>query len=164
MNASGNSWREKLADDKDLPRIDRIPEKLEPKLGRGQMVTPAPREVDALMRLVPPGKLTTVERIAAAIAVQHGVAAACPMSTGIFVWMAANAADEAHRDGEADPTPFWRTIKEDGEINPKYPGSFSDLLARLEAEGHKVTRKGMRAYILDFESALCDPLEAATAR
>jgi hypothetical protein len=156
MNSSGNSWRHKLADDKDLPRIEPIPEKLEPKLGRGRIVTPAPREVDAIMRLVPHGKLITIERIAAAIAAHHGVEAACPMSTGIFVWIAANAADEAQRAGHPEPTPFWRTIKDDGEINPKYPGNFGALIAKIESEGHKVTRKGMRAFVEAFQPSLCD--------
>jgi hypothetical protein len=148
------TWREKLMDDKGLPKIGPIDRRLAVGRESGTMVIPAPREVDALMRLVPRGKLTTIDELRAALAAKHGVDVSCPITTGIFAWMAAHAADEAAAAGEAKITPYWRTLKSKGEVNAKYPGGISANTARLEAEGHSVVQKGKRFFVRDFEMAL----------
>jgi len=43
------SWREKLADRKDLPRVERITGRMSKKWGEGTVVIPAPEEVDEIM-------------------------------------------------------------------------------------------------------------------
>ena len=102
------------------------------------MVIPAPLEVDALMKQVPRGRVVTINELRAALATRHRVAFACPITTGIFSWIAAHAAAEAAAEGTKRVTPYWRTLKTGGEINPKYPGGVSVLARRLRAEGHKV--------------------------
>src|SRR5436190_21236076 len=67
------SWREKLADNKGLPKTGRITGKMSKRWGSGTMVIPAPLEVDAIMRRVPKGRLITINEIRAALAKQHGV-------------------------------------------------------------------------------------------
>jgi 6-O-methylguanine DNA methyltransferase, DNA binding domain len=145
------TWREKLADDKDLPKVIKLKGKCAARFGNGTMVIPAPREVDALMRKVSPGRLTTIENLLTALAAKHGTTRACPITTGIFAWIAAYAADEAANAGEADVTPYWRTLKAKGELNPKYPGGIPALCARLQAEGHAIVNKGKRWFVQDFE-------------
>ena len=142
------SWREKLRDDKDLPRAIPLRD------GTGEMIIAAPREVDALMRHVPRGKLTTIDSLRAALAARHGTDSACPITTGIFAWIAAHAADEAAAAGGHDITPYWRTLRAKGEVNPKYPGGLAAITARLEAEGHEVFQKGKRTFVRDYEKAL----------
>ncbi len=39
-------------------------------------------------------------------------------------------------------------------MNPKYPGGIAGLRTRLEAEGHKVEKKGKRYFVTDFEKQL----------
>ncbi|MEM7385187.1 MAG: MGMT family protein [Verrucomicrobiota bacterium] len=153
------SWREKLADDKDLPKIVELEGKAAAKWGEGRMVIPAPREVDALMKKIPRGKLITSKELREKLARKHKADMTCPITTGIFAWIAAGAADEAARDGEADEaiTPFWRTLKAEGELNPKYPGGLEEQRARLEAEGHKVVPRGrskVRFVVDQFEQSL----------
>ena len=65
------SWREKLADDQGLPRVIEINEKMSQRWGTGTCVIPAPREVDGIMKQVPPGKLTTINEIRAHLAHKH---------------------------------------------------------------------------------------------
>jgi 6-O-methylguanine DNA methyltransferase, DNA binding domain len=151
------SWREKLADDKDLPKVSRVTGKMTKKWGEGLMVIPAPREVDALMKKVPRGRLTTIQELRAALARQHRTDFGCPITTGIFAWMAAHAAEEAAAEGRKRITPYWRTLKTGGELNPKYPGGIPALKKRLVAEGHKVTQKGKRHIVADFEKVLFRP-------
>jgi hypothetical protein len=146
------SWREKLADNKDLPKVARIEGKLSKRWGTGTVVIPAPKEVDAIMRRVPSGKLITIDEIRTKLAKKHGATIACPITTGIFAWIAAHAADEAEQEGKPEITPYWRTLKAGGELNPKYPGGIDNLKARLEAEGHIVLQKRNRYFVQELRS------------
>ena len=93
------SWREKLADSKGLPKTGKVEGKMSTRWGTGTMVIPAPAEVDEIMRKVPKGKLTTINEIRSALARKHRVDVGCPITTGIFAWIAANAAHEAAAEG-----------------------------------------------------------------
>jgi hypothetical protein len=157
MPKQKKSWREKLADDKGLPKVAPVEGKMTKKWGAGTMVIPAPREVDALMQKIPKGKLTTINELRAALARQHKANFGCPITTGIFAWIAAHAAEEAAAEGRKRITPYWRTLKTGGELNPKYPGGIPALKKRLIAEGHKVVQKGKRFLVADFEKALFQP-------
>ncbi|MEK7780497.1 MAG: hypothetical protein AAB370_03220 [Verrucomicrobiota bacterium] len=148
------SWREKLADDKGLPKVGPVTGKMSQRWGTGLMVIPAPREVDALMRQVPKGCLVTINELRAALAMKHKAGFACPITTGIFSWIAAHAAAEAEAEGAKRITPFWRTLKTGGEVNPKYPGGVSALAKQLRSEGHKIETKGKRLLVADYEKKL----------
>lgn len=151
------SWREKLADSKDLPKTANIDCTKSTCWGEGTFVIPAPLEVDAVMKTVRRGKLTTIDAIRRALATKHGTTIACPMTTGIFAWIAAYAADEAESAGGSRITPYWRTLKAGGELNPKYPGGIKNLRARLAAEGHRIVKKGNRYFVADHERVFVEP-------
>ena len=151
------SWQEKLADSKGLPKIGEVMGKMTKRWGTGTMVIPAPKEVDEIMRMVPKGRLITINEIRAALARKHGVNIGCPITTGIFAWIAAHAAEEAAAEGKKRITPYWRTLKSDGQLNEKYPGGIPALRKRLEAEGHTILQKGKRFLAADFEKVLFVP-------
>lgn len=148
------SWREKLADNKGLPKVAEVCGKLTKHWGEGTFVIPAPLEVNAMMKRVPKGRVVTINELRDALAAKHKTDFACPITTGIFSWIAAHAAAEAEAGGAKRVTPYWRTLKVGGEVNPKYPGGIAGLRARLEAEGHKIQKKGKRYFIADFEKRL----------
>ncbi len=148
------SWQEKLADSKGLPKVDKIEGKMTKRWGTGIMVIPAPREVDALMKRVPKGKLVTINELRTALAKKHRADIACPITTGIFAWIAAHAAEEAAAAGKKKITPYWRTLKSGGELNPKYPGGVAKLRKLLQSEGHRVIPKGKRWLVADYETRL----------
>ena len=147
---SRKSWREKLADDKGLPKVARVSGKMTKRWGSGVMVIPAPREVDELMRRVPRGKVTTINELRAALAKKHKADFACPITTGIFAWIAAHAADEADTAGRKRITPYWRTLKVGGQLNEKYPGGIASLKKLLTSEGHKILKRGKKFFVQDF--------------
>jgi len=118
------------------------------------MVIPSPAEVDEVMRRVPKGRLVTINEVRACLAKKHGTDIACPMTTGIFAWIAAHAAEESRTAGEKNITPYWRTLKTGGELNPKYPGGIPALKKLLAAEGHKVVKKGSKFLVADFDRKL----------
>lgn len=148
------SWREKLADSKDLPKVEKITEKAAKKWGAGTIVIPAPIEVDNIMKRVPKGRLITINGIRAKLAKKHNAAIGCPITTGIFSWIAANAASEDAAEGKKKITPYWRTLKTGGELNPKFPGGIDNLKTLLEIEGHKVIKRGKRYLVEDYEKSL----------
>jgi len=148
------SWQEKLIDSKGLPRVERITAKMSSRRGSGTIVIPAPVEVDSIMKLVPAGKLVTINEIRSALAKKHKANIGCPITTGIFAWIAANAAAEAAATGATRITPYWRTLKTGGQINEKYPGGADAVRARLEAEGHKIVQRGKKYFVADFEKSL----------
>ena len=150
------SWREKLADSKDLPKVEKITEKMSRRWGTGTVVIPAPKEVDEIMKEVPKGKLITINQIRAKLAQKHNATIGCPITTGIFAWIAANAAEEAAAEGREDITPYWRTLKSGGVINEKYPGGVEAQRELLEKEGHKVIQKGKKYIVVDFEKCLVE--------
>jgi hypothetical protein len=151
--AKRKSWKEKLLDDKDLPKVVPIEGKMSKRWGRGTVVIAAPREVDAIMRRVRKGRLITINEIRAELAKKHGATIGCPITTGIFAWIAAHAAEEDAAAGRRG-TPYWRTLKTGGELNQKYPGGVKALKRLLEAEGHTVVAKGKRWFVADYGRAL----------
>ena len=145
------TWREKLFDSKDLPKIEG---KLSKCWGEGSVVIPVPRKVDEILNSLPKGRLITTKEIQATIAKKHNATIACPMCCGIFAWIAAHAADEAETDGAKRITPYWRTLKSGSELNPKFPDGVEALKVRLEAEGHRVLVQGRKWIVTDYERCL----------
>ena len=154
MTTKKKSWTEKLADSKGLPKVEKITEKMSKRWGTGTVVIPAPMEVDEMMRRVPEGKLVTINEIRVALAKKHKATIGCPMTTGIFAWVAANAAEEQRQEGKRDITPYWRTLKTGGVINPKYPGGADGQKKLLEKEGHRVIQKGKKHVVVNYEKSL----------
>jgi len=148
------SWSEKLKDNKGLPKVEKITDKMSKRWGTGTVVIPAPMEVNEMMRRVPEGKVITIGDIRAALAKKHGATIGCPLTTGIFAWVAANAAEEERQKGEKDITPYWRTLKTGGVINPKYPGRVEAQKKLLEKEEHKIIQKGKKYVVADYEKSL----------
>ncbi len=154
MTQKKKSWVEKLKDSKDLPKVEEITEKMSKRWGTGTVVIPAPLEVDALMKKVPKGKLVTINEIREALARKHNATIGCPMTTGIFAWVAANAAEEQRLEGKTDITPYWRTLKTGGVMNHKYPGGIEGQKKILEEEGHRVIPKGKKYIVANYEESL----------
>jgi alkylated DNA nucleotide flippase Atl1 len=150
------SWREKLDGNPDLPKIQEITSDTDPPRLTGWMVIPSPGEVYEIMSQIPAGKLITVQEIRAILAKRHGADLACPLTTGMFVRIAAEAAHEAAEDGEQETAPYWRTLKSGGILNEKYPGGLNEQTRRLKQEGHKIGRRGKQHCVLDYEEAVLD--------
>lgn len=125
---------------------------MRPRRGEGTIATPSPREVEAAMRSIPEGRLATVMGIGEDIALRHQATIGCTVTTAIFAHMVAHAAEEAARTQER--TPYWRTLKVGGELNPKYPGGIEAQMSKLEAEGHTVVQRGKRYFVEDFAKKL----------
>jgi len=154
---ANKSWQEKLNNSKGLPKIVKITSKMAGRWGTkvgDTVVVPAPIEVDEIMKKVPRGKLITISEIRKILAQKYAATICCPITTGIFVRIAAEASVERAPEGEKDITPYWRTLKTSGVINEKYPGGVEGQKKLLENEGHKIILKGKKWVVVDFEKHL----------
>lgn len=153
-NEEKKDFNAMLHDSKDMPKIQIITdEKSIQKYGGDKMYFAPPVAYDAVMRRVPCGRLLTVGTIRDYFARQNGADFTEPITAGIFVSIAAWASHQR----ETDKTPWWRTLKANGELNPKYPGGAEAQKALLEKEGHTVLQKGrtnLKYYVKDYEKAL----------
>ena len=143
---------QKLNDSKDMPKVEVLTEpKAIARYGGSRMLLAPPIEYDTLMKRVPNGKLITTDRLRDCLAKKHDADFTCPLTCGIFVNVAAHASMER---GGVDETPWWRTLKKDGELNEKYPDGIDGQKLRLETEGHEVVQKGKRFFVKDYERNL----------
>lgn len=155
-NEQNKDFNAMLRDSKDMPRIQILTDPASiRRYGGERMYFAPPIAYDAAMRRVPRGRLATVGAIRAWFARQAGADFTDPITAGIFVSIAAWASEQRAED----PTPYWRTLKANGELNPKYPGGVEAQRAKLEAEGHTVLCRGrtnLRYYVQNYEAALFD--------
>jgi len=153
-NEDKKDFNAMLHDNKDMPKLQIITDRASiEKYGGDRMYFAPPIDYDRVMRQIPHGKLTTVGKIREHFAKKAGADFTEPITAGIFVSIAAWASHQ--RTG--DETPYWRTLKANGELNEKYPGGLPAQRERLEAEGHTVVQKGrknLRFYVRDYENAL----------
>ena len=153
-NEDKKDFNAMLLDSKDMPKLQIVtdPGTIE-RYGGNRMYFAPPIDYDRAMRMVPKGRLTTITDIRAHFARANGADFTEPITAGIFVSIAAWA---SFQRGE-DETPYWRTLKAGGELNPKCPGGIEAQRERLEAEGHTVVqrgRKNIRYYVRGYEAAL----------
>ena len=159
MVKTRKSWREKLENPlKGLPKVVDVPPKMAKRFGTGKMLIATPLLVDALIRKVEKGKLVTVRQLRERLAKDFKVDSTCPLTTGIFVRIAAETAEEDLRMGRGDITPYWRVIRDDGSLNEKFPGGLATQAAHLEEEGHTIEpSKGKKPpKVKDVEKSLVE--------
>jgi len=146
------TYNEKLNHSGDLPKVEKITDpRLIERYKTDTMVIAAPLDYDKLMKKVPAGKVTTIDRMMTHMTGKYGAGRACPMTAGIFVNLSAHASEER---GGKNETPWWRTLKKDGNLNEKFPGGIESQRKRLEAEGHSITQKGKHFLVENYEDKI----------
>lgn len=156
-----NEWKKDfnamLQEDKGMPRVQIVTDPATiRKYGGERMYFAPPLAYDQMMKQVPEGKVTTVGELRAYFAQINGADFTEPITAGVFVSIAAWASEQRAED----KTPWWRTLKAHGELNPKYPGGIGLQRTKLEEEGHEVIcrgRKNLRYYVKDYEAVLWKP-------
>lgn len=155
-NEDEKDFNAMLQNPKDMPKMQIVTdEKTIEKYGGSRMYFAPPLTYDDLMKRVPEGKIITVTAMRDYLAKKNDADFTEPITAGIFVSIAAWASYQR----ETDLTPYWRTLKANGELHPKYPGAYDFQIKKLEAEGHEIIqrgRKNIRYYVKDYEKVLFD--------
>ena len=116
-NEDKKDFNAKMNNSKDMPKIVELDSEASKKWGGKTMVIAPPVDYDELMKKVPKGKLITTDTLRKAMAKKYKPDITCPLTCGIFVNICAWASYQRN----SDITPYWRTLKSDGELNVKYP-------------------------------------------
>ena len=153
-NEQNKDFNAMMRENKGMPKIQIITDpKSIKKYGGDRMYFAPPLEYDRVMKSVPNGKIITIGRIREYFAKLGNADFTDPITAGIFVSIVAWASEQR----QEDKTPYWRTLKADGGLNPKYPGGLQAQKAKLEAEGHRIIQRGrtnIRYYGEAYEKVL----------
>jgi alkylated DNA nucleotide flippase Atl1 len=155
--SSRTPWRVKLEKpNASLPKIVRVPPKWRKRFGAGTMAIAHPLHVDALVRTVKKGRVVTQTQLRERLARKYRAGTTCPLTTGIFLRIVSEVAEEDRRAGKKNIAPYWRAVRDDGSLNEKYPGGTTVQAQRLRAEGIPMaTGKGAKSpKVRDLERHL----------
>lgn len=153
MSKDKKDYNAKLNNNKDMPKLIELDAEAAQKWGGKKMVVAPPLDYDQIIKEIPKGKLLTTKEIRKIIAHKYQADITCPLTCGIFINLVAFASIER----KENPTPFWRVLKVDGELNEKFPGGITLQKEYLEAEGHIICTKGKKKtkyYVKDYEKQL----------
>lgn len=159
------SWHEKLEKPPaGLPKVVEVPADWQRRMDGRKILVPTPLMADEIIRTAPKGKLITTNQIRKKLAKPYKADSTCPMTLGIFLRIISEAAEEDRQAGKKQITPYWRVVKDDGSLNPKYPGGVKAQAERLKEEGHKIVPgKGKKPpKVKDFEKALVSVVSTGT--
>ena len=155
-NEEKKDFNAMLHDNKDMPKFQVITDqKSIEKYGGNNMYFAPPIDYDKVMKKILYGKVITIGKIREFFAKENDADFTEPITAGIFVSIAAWASYQRTED----KTPYWRTLKANGELNSKYPGGIEVQKEKLEAEGHTIIKKGrknIKYYVKDYEDVLFD--------
>ncbi len=137
---------------KDMPKILIIKdEKTIKKYGKKMLIAP-PIYYDEIMKKIPQGHLITTSQIRTYLAKKNNADFTDPMTAGIFI----NIVAWASYQRKENITPYWRTLKTNGELNNKYPEEIELQKKLLEEEGYTIIMKGSKYYVKDYEKKLIE--------
>jgi len=107
------TWVEKLNIDR-KPVIEKADKDFAGIKAGQMMLIPTPKIVDAYIRQIPEGREVDSNTIRKDLATEYHAEVTCPLTTGIFIRIAAEAAYEEYEKGKPlnKITPFWRVINE----------------------------------------------------
>jgi hypothetical protein len=118
------------------------------KYPAGRMLIASPLAMDAALRTVPAGRVVTMPALRADLARQFGADYTCPITTGIFLRILAEAALE---DGRAPAVPVWCVVRADGGCLDRIVGGPASQAARLQDDGVTIVQRRGRWFVADLE-------------
>jgi alkylated DNA nucleotide flippase Atl1 len=75
----------------------------------GRMLISSPQEIAEVVAGIPRGQVMSMSTLRRTLAERHDADYTCPLTTGIFLRVAAEASDE-----ENGALPYWRVVRDDG--------------------------------------------------
>ncbi len=155
---SKKSWKTKFEEtcSQGFPKVIRITKEQSGMWGTKEgdtIAIPSPMDILEIIRTIPRGYVTTVNLIREVLSRKYGVSLTCPITTGIFLMIVANMAEEESA-GKESSIPYWRLLKSRGEINPKYPGGIEKNVELLKMEGHEFIFRKNNVIVKDWDKKL----------
>ena len=123
----------------------------------GKMLVSTPLELEAYIRRIPEGRVLTIGALRDVLAKDHRADYTCPITTGIFLRIIGEAAEEERAAGKGNLAPYWRVVRDNGELVDKLPGGVEAQAKRLEKEDVEIMRFGTKYLLSDVEHYAWSP-------
>ena len=121
MKAGKKSWLEKLNDPSKRPEVKKIEKDFADIPSGSKMLIATPQIIDNYVKAIPKGKSISMQTMRKDLALEYGAEYTCPVTSGIFLRIVAEAAHEQLEQGKSitDVTPFWRMVQTSSPLNKK---------------------------------------------
>lgn len=127
------TWAEKFLQPREA--FVEVVQKSTPAMKAGQkMLIPTPVEIDQVVRTIPEGQVMVMADLRDRLAQNHEADVTCPLTTGIFLRMAAEYALQEMSQGKEDVMPFWRVVDPKSPLAKKLPCGPELIVSRRAAE------------------------------
>ena len=102
-----------------------------------KMLIATPTIIDDYVRQIPKGKSTTLQTMRKDLAITYQAEYTCPVTTGIFLRIVAEAAHEDFKSGVQDNkiTPFWRVVDGKSKLAQKVSFGADFIYKQRKKEG-----------------------------
>lgn len=102
-----------------------------------KMLIATPLIMDEYIRQIPKGRFTDIKQIRKDLAAEYKAQYTCPVTTGIFIRIVAEAAYEEYEKGKplSKITPFWRALSAKSPSAKKLSFGLKFLLDQQKKEG-----------------------------
>ena len=114
----------------------------------GKMLIATPVVIDSAVRQIAKGETVTVTELRKMLAEQFGADYTCPLTTGLFLRIVAENAEQERSEGKVDVAPYWRVTQADRSMNPRFPGGAEAQAFWLRQEGHRLVSKGKKISLV----------------
>jgi alkylated DNA nucleotide flippase Atl1 len=116
----------------------------------GRMLKPSVKTIAAMLAHIPSGQVMTTDSLRRTLADQFGVEVTCPYDTKMALLAISH---DPILNASGLNVPFWRVVKANGELIPKFAGGLEVQVALLRAEGFTVNVDG-KAKLKAFKDKL----------
>jgi alkylated DNA nucleotide flippase Atl1 len=132
------------------------PENWNKKYGGEKMLISTPYHIMQLVNEIPKGRLLTMSMLRDRLATNAGADYCCPLTTGIFVNIVANASAQELEEGKENSTPWWRVIEDNGALKPKFPKNEFNQADLLTNEGFEIASVKEKNYVANYKAYLVE--------
>ncbi len=134
--ATRKTWKEKLNAGKQ-PQVKRLEAAFADIPANSNMLIATPLILDTYIRQIPKGTHVPVTTLRKDLALEYNADYTCPVTTGIFLRIVAEAAYEQFEQGKkiTAVTPFWRVVAPGSPLAGKLSFGQDLLLEQRQKEG-----------------------------
>lgn len=133
--AKKKTWLDKLNENKE-PQIKRIEIDFADIRAGSNMLIATPQLIDQYIQEIGFGKRIDTKTLRKDLALEHNADYTCPVTTGLFLRIVAEANYEKLQQGKsvAEITPFWRVIEPNSTLAKKLTFGQAFLLQQIDNE------------------------------
>lgn len=137
------------------PAVQVVSQRKGPAFPPGRMLISSPLEIQELVHSIPKGRVLTLGTLRSRLAADHRADYTCPLTTGIFLRIVAEA--DLEEKGRQRRTPVWRVVRDDASLLDKLPGGATAQADLLEDEGVEILRLGKSLRVARLEHRQWQP-------